>query len=93
MLETKDIQKLAKLARIDLTDAEMQKFSKDVDPILNYIAQIKEVSGDLSEQKAGEHRNVTRDDLIKNNTGENSADIISNFPEKDDGYLKVKKIL
>ncbi len=92
MLEIKDIEKLAKLARIELTEEEKEKFLRDIDPILGYIAQIKEVSKTI-ERKVSEHRNVTRDDIIINETGKNTKDISSNFPEKERDYLKVKKIL
>ena len=43
MLEIKDIEKLAKLARIELTQEEKEKLLKEVDPILGYVAQLKEV--------------------------------------------------
>jgi aspartyl/glutamyl-tRNA(Asn/Gln) amidotransferase C subunit len=59
MLEIKDIEKLAKLARIELTDEEKEKLLKEVDPILGYVAQLKEVSSKVeSAPKAGVHRNI-----------------------------------
>lgn len=94
MLEIKDIEKLAKLARIQLTQEEMEKLLKDVDPILNYVAQLKEVTSVIGEAKvAGELRNVVRDDLNPTQTGENTKDIVVEMPNSQDDYLKVEKIL
>jgi aspartyl/glutamyl-tRNA(Asn/Gln) amidotransferase C subunit len=94
MLEIKDIEKLTKLARIQLTREEMEKLLKEVDPILGYVAQLKEVVSVVGEdKKAGDLRNVTREDIKANETGTNTTDIVANMPNSQDNYLKVEKIL
>ncbi len=94
MLDIKDIEKLAKLARIKLTDSEKESLLKEIDPILGYVAQLKEVTSKLDEEKkVGEHRNITREDLDLNEPGFITADVIKNMPDSKDNYLKVKKIL
>ncbi len=60
---------------------------------LNHNKFVKEVSGEIGERKAGEQRNIMREDIVKNETGEKTPEIISNFPDKDGDYLKVKKII
>lgn len=94
MLEIKDVEKLAKLARIKLTEEEMNKLLKEVDPILGYVAQLKEIVSIVGEEKkAGELRNVTRDDINPTETGTNTSVIVENMPNSQDNYLKVEKIL
>ena len=94
MLEIRDIEKLAKLARIKLTDEEMKKLLTEVDPILGYVAQLKEVVSSVGEEKkAGELRNVFRNDSNPIETGINTKDIVSDMPDSQDDYLKVEKIL
>jgi aspartyl-tRNA(Asn)/glutamyl-tRNA(Gln) amidotransferase subunit C len=94
MLEIKDIEKLAKLARIELTDEEKEKLLKEVDPILGYVAQLKEVSSKVeSAPKAGVHRNIMREDKDLTETNSNTVVLVENMPESQDNYLKVKKIL
>ena len=94
MLEIKDIEKLAKLARIELTQTEKEKLLKEVDPILGYVTQLKEVVASVGEKKkAGELRNVMREDANPYETGINTEEIVSDMPESKDNYLKVKKIL
>ncbi|MFH1607109.1 MAG: Asp-tRNA(Asn)/Glu-tRNA(Gln) amidotransferase subunit GatC, partial [Nanoarchaeota archaeon] len=78
MLEIKDIEKLAKLARIELTSEEKEKLLKEVDPILGYVAQLKEVVSTVGEEKkAGELRNVTRSDENPTETGANTKNIVA----------------
>ncbi|MFA5934479.1 MAG: Asp-tRNA(Asn)/Glu-tRNA(Gln) amidotransferase subunit GatC [Candidatus Paceibacterota bacterium] len=94
MLEIKDIEKLARLARINLTDEEKESFLKEIDPILGYVAQLKEVSSTVSgEKKAGEHRNIIREDSGSSESGLNTDVIVANMPESQNNYLKVKKIM
>lgn len=94
MLEIKDIEKLAKLARIKLTEEEKESFLKEIDPILGYVAQLKEVSSTVSgEKKAGEHRNIMREDSDPVSSGLNTDVIVANMPESQNNYLKVKKIM
>ncbi len=94
MLEIKDIEKLAKLARIKLDEEEKARLLKEIDPILSYVAQIQEVSsrGDDT-KKAGTVRNVMREDVVLNKTGQFTDVLIADMPESKDGFLKVKKIL
>jgi len=94
MLEIKDIEKLAKLARIELTQEEKEKLPKEVDNILGYVAQLKEVTLAISEvKKAGDLKNVMREDTNPTTTGTNTKDIVANMPDSQDDYLKVEKIL
>jgi len=93
-MEIKDIEKLAKLARIELTDAEKQLYLKEIGAILVYVDQIKGVVAKVGEErKAGEHRNVTRADEAQNAGGLNTEVIAGEFPRRSGNYLKVKKIL
>jgi aspartyl-tRNA(Asn)/glutamyl-tRNA(Gln) amidotransferase subunit C len=94
MLEIKDIEKLAKLARIQLDEEEKNRLLKEIDPILGYVAQIQEVSskGD-STKKAGEIKNIMREDEVLNGTGQFTDALVADMPESEDGFLKVKKIL
>ncbi len=90
-MEIKDIEALADLAKLELSDAEKTSLLKDMKEILAYVEQV-------SEAKTGEDnpeynpRNVWRDD--KTMAGEFSRELLlSQFPDSQDGFLKVKKIL
>lgn len=43
MLDEKTVRHIAKLARINLTDAEVQKFGKQLTAVLDYVKILEEV--------------------------------------------------
>lgn len=95
-MQLDDIKKLAIMARVDMDEAEMQEIADSFGPILSYIGQIQEVS----ESTNGEIKtigdipfNILREDIITNKSGEYTEKILEQFPESQDGYLKVKQIL
>ena len=84
------MENLAELARIELSDEEKKSLLKDFDNILAYVGQIETLQIDAQE----EHQvfNVWREDeLIKREFSREL--IIKQFPDSQDGFLKVKKIL
>lgn len=88
-----DIKKLAIMARLDMSEAEMQSLANDFDPILAYVGQVSEVAdlGDI--QPNYTLINVMRDDIATNETGSYTEIIVEQMPHSHDGFLKVKKIL
>lgn len=94
MIELKDIEKLAELSRIRVSDAEKEIFLRDIESILGYVAQIKKVAGNeqvsLSEL---ESKNVFREDANSHISGQFTEVLLKCVPEKENGYIKVKKIL
>ena len=90
-MDIKDIDNLAELSRLELTDMEKGALLHDLDSILGYVRQIESVQG--VEGKL-EHTlyNVWREDMVESR--EFSPEIIrKQFPSSQDGFLKVKKIL
>jgi aspartyl-tRNA(Asn)/glutamyl-tRNA(Gln) amidotransferase subunit C len=45
-IDTAVTKKIAKLARLRLTDTEIEKYTKDLDSILGFVAQLNEVNTD-----------------------------------------------
>lgn len=90
-MEIKDVENLASLARIELTEDEKKELLSDMDSILSYVKQIEgmKVEETDSEYKV---RNVSRED-IADSRDFSSELILGQFPDKQDGFLKVKKIL
>jgi aspartyl-tRNA(Asn)/glutamyl-tRNA(Gln) amidotransferase subunit C len=90
-MEIKDIEKLAELAKIELNDEEKAKLLKDLDSILGYVKQIQEVDvKDVAVEY--ENRNIWREDKLEER--DFSKEIIAEqFPDAQDGFVKVKKIM
>ncbi|MFA5932432.1 MAG: Asp-tRNA(Asn)/Glu-tRNA(Gln) amidotransferase subunit GatC [Candidatus Paceibacterota bacterium] len=90
-MDIKDVEKLAELAKIELSEDEKKGILKDMDGILEYVKVIEKVEVPDIEPEY-KIKNVWRED--KTETREFSKDIITEqFPDSQDGFLKVKKIL
>lgn len=98
-MQLEDIKKLANLARIDMSEKEMQEIAKSFDSILAYVGQVQEVSKaknmESLTKKSEDYflHNVMRDDVVTNNRGEYTEKIVAEMPDTQDGFLKVKQIL
>lgn len=83
-----DVEKLAKLARISITDEEKSKFGKEIESILGYVSEIQEVAKEG--EKTISIKNVMRDDVAVNTDPKN---LIESAPHTEGDFIAVKKIL
>jgi len=93
MVNIQDVEKLAQLARIDISEGEKEELLKDLRGILDYIDQVRAVSVDIGEREAGEVRNVMREDANPHESGVYTEKILASAPATENGYVKVKQIL
>lgn len=94
-LDKKQIEHIAKLARLDLTDEELKKYGSQLSDVLNYVEQLREVNTDGVEPTAQVTglADVFREDIIRKwDAGEREA-ALGQAPELEDGQVKVKRIL
>jgi aspartyl-tRNA(Asn)/glutamyl-tRNA(Gln) amidotransferase subunit C len=93
MISKDEVKHIAALARIGLDEKDIEKFSRDLSSILDFIEQLKEV--DVTEIEPTAHItglvNRMRSDIEHN--FENKAEIIKLFPEEKNGYDKVKSVM
>ncbi len=93
MLKREDIDNLATLARIALSEEEKEAFPEQLDAILSYVSEIGTVATiEDTTPRAGELRNVMRPDSDAHEGGEYTDTILKNAPQHEDGYLKVQQI-
>ena len=92
MITKEDIQNLAELARIEISEGEAESLTSEIDSILEYVSKIKEISGS-STNDVPLLRNVMRDDVVTHEANEYTEDILNLAPSREKNYLKVKKIL
>ena len=93
-MELKDIEKLAQLSRIALSDEEKSRFLKEIDSILAYVGELKKAAATAPKsEKKPILRNVMRNDENSHESGENTETLISSAPKREKNFLKVKKIL
>ncbi len=95
MISKEEVEKIAKLARIDLTASEIEKFQKDLSIILDYVEMLKELDKGAASpmSRSINIENVMREDEIKDELTQKKIKSLAAAPEIKDGYLKVKSIL
>ena len=88
-----DVAKLAKLARLALTDDELDAFAGQLDAILSYVGQIQAV--DVSDVRPTGNPlkdvNVTRPDVVQFSLSQEQA--LAEAPASEDGRFAVPQIL
>ncbi|OGL29362.1 hypothetical protein A3D14_01175 [Candidatus Saccharibacteria bacterium RIFCSPHIGHO2_02_FULL_47_12] len=93
-LTREDVLKLARLAKLELTDGEVEKFRGEISEILAYVEQLQKVEVDDLEptyQVTG-LKNVTREDEVKDYKT-TPKDLLKNVPAAQDNQIKVKRVL
>lgn len=88
-----DVGYVAKLACIDLTDAEKTLFQGQLDQVLHYVEQLNEP--DVSGVEPTAHAIPVYNVLRKDEVGESlsHSDVVANAPAARDGQVLVPKIL
>ncbi|KKQ52198.1 MAG: Aspartyl/glutamyl-tRNA(Asn/Gln) amidotransferase subunit C [Parcubacteria group bacterium GW2011_GWD2_38_11] len=95
MLSKEEILHIATLARIGVSEKDVEKYQHDLSEILDYFKKLDEV--DVSDVQPIGHitgmQNTFRTDK-QDDFGElGKEEIMKNVPETKDGYIKVKSVL
>ena len=93
-IDSKLVERIAKLSRISLTESEVKNLSSDLDNILNWIEQLSELDTEGINpvfSSFGEEEIKYRSDEI--NDGGYREDIILNAPLSEDGFFLVPKVV
>jgi aspartyl/glutamyl-tRNA(Asn/Gln) amidotransferase C subunit len=92
MISKSEVEHIAKLARLELSENEVEKMQKDLSAILDYVnllkkaPKAKKVSAENNDLKA-----TRKDEMVS--ILDMTEKIIAGAPDKKDGYIKVKTIL
>lgn len=92
-IELKDVEHLAGLARIAVSEEEKKILQHDLEEILAYVSQVTKVTAELGAPIAGEHCNIMREDSEPHEPGVYTEDILSQAPTREGNRISVKKIL
>src|SRR3982750_1486343 len=89
-----EVLKLARLARLELSDAEVEAYRIQLSDILAYVQQLQEADVDGLEPTTQVNglKNVTRKDVIVN-YGVAPADLLKRTPHSQEGQIKVKRMI
>lgn len=92
-ITVKDVEALARLARIQLSAEELERFAPQLDEILAYVEQLKKVAteGVAPTSHVLPLFNVFREDRVK--PGLSTEEALANAPSREGPFFKVPRIL
>lgn len=95
MISKDDVQHIAQLARIELTEKEVKQFQEELSSILDYFDVLKKV--DVSKVEPMTHsvllENVTREDKAAEQNDEVLRKLVEAAPQRKGRFFKIKSIL
>ncbi len=93
-LTKNDVLKLAKLAKLELTDEEVERLVSELGEILGYVEQLDkvDVTGLEATTQVSGLSSVTRPDEVKD-YGYKPADLLKQVSAVEGNQIKVKRML
>ncbi len=91
-LSKKEVLNLANLAKLKLTEEEIEKYQEQMVGILNYVNKINELDLENVKESLTGAENIVgdlREDVVKTS----NPDLIEHAPETKDNYIVVPKVL
>ena len=93
-LTQEEVEHIARLARLQITDEEKKKYAEQLSAILDYVDKLKEVDVDgvkLTEE-ADDLKNIYREDEVADADKDVKKGILDNVPEKENNLIKVRGV-
>jgi len=94
MISKEQVEHIAKLARIDLSEKEEEKFSKELSSILDFVDQLNQADTKNIKpiQQITGLESVMRKDEVNPKLQTTNYKLLEGAPDKKDNYYKVPKI-
>ena len=91
--DKKSLLKLGKLARISISNDKLNNLGKDLNSILEFVDQLKEIKTDQVDPTSNSlnQKLEVRDDKV--DTKNSTEDILENAPEKEMDFFVVPKVI
>jgi len=93
-ISKEEVRYVAKLARLELAEAEVSKFQQELSTIIDYIAQLQEVGTENVSptfQTTG-LKDVLRQDVVDEGRELSPEEVLANAPEAKNGHIKVRPV-
>lgn len=93
MLSKDEVKHIAELARIGVNEKEVEKLTTDLSAVLDWMKELEtaDVAGVSPTARVNETENISREDWV--HVFESREKIVELFPEKKNGYDKVRSVL
>ncbi len=93
MISRSDVEKVALLARLELSDSELDRMTTDLGGILDHIAALAGLPTDhvSPTSQVLDLRNILRDDSVRPSLPMEA--VLANAPDREDGSFRVRAVL
>ncbi len=94
-LKKQEIKKIADLARLELTDKELEIYGSQLSDVLGYVDQLQEVdvTGIEPTAQVTGLENVMREDTVEEWPKDEVESALAQAPSKEGKFIKVKRVL
>jgi aspartyl-tRNA(Asn)/glutamyl-tRNA(Gln) amidotransferase subunit C len=92
-IDTSEVERIAKLARIEITHAEASSMAGELTRIMNFVGELQQVDIEgiePTDQVTG-LVDVWREDIVRPSM--DRVKLLSNVPYQRDGYIVVKRVM
>ncbi len=92
-IDVKTVKKIADLAKLSLTSAELEQYSTQLEKIVDYVEQLQKLDTSQVQPLAQVHdtTNVMRPDEVKPSL--NPDEVFQNAPARQANYFVVPKVI
>ncbi|MGK9475210.1 Asp-tRNA(Asn)/Glu-tRNA(Gln) amidotransferase subunit GatC [Melioribacter sp. OK-6-Me] len=89
----REVEYIARLARLRFNDEELESYTAELNEILNYMEKLNELNTETVEPLSHpiENVNVFREDKLVASI--DRADALKNAPSRDEEFFKVPKVI
>lgn len=91
-ISREDVEYVAALARLELTEPEIEEYTEQLNSILDYAAMLEQLDTDdvVPTAHAVPLHNVLREDQVSHSLNHEKA--LRNAPDGDEGFFRVPRI-
>lgn len=95
MIKKEEVKRIAKLARMGLTEEEVKRFQKDLSSVLDYFELLQKINTKKTDPTFHAMQNYFKENAVRKDKAEQSVvadDLLKLTPSKKGHYIKVKSV-
>lgn len=92
-IDEKTVRHVAKLAKLEFKENEIQKFTEQLDGIIEMVEQLEDLE---AEGVSGTYHGIINDTVLREDVAEEGTDreeLFKNVKSQKDGYIEVPAII
>ena len=96
----KDVEHVARLGRLELSEEEKEKFTSQLEGILSYVGQLEKLdtrniapTSYAIVQSSSQELAIGREDVCKTTSHQQRENLLNNAPHRDGDFFRVKKVI